>query len=283
MTTQNEEKMNLEFAQLLATFHEQIWAAATDENSSIAFDLAGRETAKKIIEKMSLSIACQCDCTEECHADGKANCYCSSDQMMRYVRRLEAQLSESQKREAALQAEMDELKRKLEAQQAFIATCIENPESGDQFFNSELRDGLRQVEELTKLIATERAAERNKVLAEMKRKLAEQEALLMEVAVAGEECEFDDVTQYVMPIETHQAVSDYAFEQTDSCKELTNLLSAERQKVLAEMSQITHVIVRNVDITTGTKDSVCKLQTPLYALPEAPQPAAQKGVEDNGK
>jgi hypothetical protein len=33
---------------------------------------------------------------------------------------------------------------------------------------------------------------------------------------------------------------------------------------------MTHVIVRNVDITTGNLESVCKLQSPLYTRPFVP-------------
>jgi hypothetical protein len=55
----------------------------------------------------------------------------------------------------------------------------------------------------------------------------------MEVSVSGEECEFDDVTQYVMPIETYQAVSDFALEQTGSTSALSSFNVVRLQKELA--------------------------------------------------
>jgi hypothetical protein len=72
----------------------------------------------------------------------------------------------------------------------------------------------------------------------LENKLAVAQTLLMEVSVAGEECEFDDVTQYVMPIETYQAVSDFALDQTNTeevRQELTKREAAAKQAGRDEM------------------------------------------------
>jgi hypothetical protein len=43
---------------------------------------------------------------------------------------------------------------------------------------------------------------------------------------------------------------------------------------------VTHVIVRNVDISTGNPESVCKLQSPLYTHPAIP-PEGMMLVDDD--
>ena len=80
----------------------------------------------------------------------------------------------------------------------------------------------------------------NDEVLKLEKKLAETQALLMEVSVAGEECEFDDVTQYVMPIETYQAVSDFALDQSNTEEvrtELTKREAAARQQGFEEGKQ----------------------------------------------
>jgi len=188
------------------------------------------------------------------------------------IMKFEFQLSESQKREAALQAEMDELKRKLAEQQATMYAVLVQ----------ELAD-KHGKEELTNLLVAERNNAYSKL--EFIRHLKGPIIGGIAIGYSNDEGGFTIVKECPASlVQEHEAEA----------------RAAERNKVLAEMSHMEPVgYVRSYGVeclqgtlmnqTTGriplpsstTIDPypVTDDDIPLYVIPESPQPAAQSEGE----
>ena len=81
-----------------------------------------------------------------------AMCFDFPEEAASYIDKIDAEIEKLK----AQVAKVVELERKLAEQQVFIKSCVERPESGDQFFDSELLEPIRQCHELNKLLAEDR-------------------------------------------------------------------------------------------------------------------------------